>query len=132
MLRNASITPIVHVADLERARKFYQDVLGLREDLGAGSGNVVFTAADGAHLELMVKPESVSTDATVLTFEVEDVEREADELTKRGARFEAIEIPGGETVGVITTIGDERAGWFKDSEGNWLCIHDRAPNVDVV
>lgn len=124
MLQNASITPIVHVADIERARKFYGGVLGLQERGKNGSGNLAF-AANGNMLELMQKPEAVSRDATVLSFEVDDLEREMKELGTRGARFEEVDVPGATRRGPISVMGNERSAWFKDSEGNWLCLHQR-------
>jgi catechol 2,3-dioxygenase-like lactoylglutathione lyase family enzyme len=124
MLNQSSITPIVPVADLERARKYYRDVLGLKEQGTTTSGNVQI-AADGSRLELMLKPQAVSRDATLFSFEVNDIDGEVKALARRGARFEEVDVPGATRSGVISTMGDERAAWFKDSEGNWLCLHQR-------
>jgi catechol 2,3-dioxygenase-like lactoylglutathione lyase family enzyme len=129
MLSQSTITPVVHVANIDRARKYYSEVLGLKEEGRNEAGNLAFGTSRGFHLELMVKPEAVSREATVLTFEVDDVEREVSELTSRGARFERVEIPGAKTQGNIAIMGRERAAWFKDSEGNWLCVHDQRPRA---
>lgn len=125
MLATATITPIIHVEDLDRARRFYTQVLGLSEDTVSEAQNPSFSTGNGGHLELQVHPDSISREATALTFEVEDVEREVKDLSGRGARFEHVDVPGASMSGEIATIGNERAAWLKDSEGNWLCVHDR-------
>jgi len=125
MLSRAVITPIIHVEDIDRARHFYGDVLGLQEEGETEVGHVAFVAGEGTHLELMVRPEAISTDATVLTFEVADVVQEVKDLTARGCRFETVDLPGAVKEGVVSIFGNERAAWFKDSEGNWLCVHQR-------
>src|SRR5688572_19159277 len=123
MLSQAEVIPIVHVSDLDRARRYYTSVLGLVDEGETDGGNVKLIAGE-EHIELMVKPDAVSDDATVLSFEVEDVPREVNELMARGVSFEPVDVPGGQRDGVIVTMAGERAAWFKDSEGNWLCLHD--------
>jgi hypothetical protein len=61
----------------------------------------------------------------VLTFEVGDVDSEMKDLQNRGARFEEVDVPGAKRTGKVSTMGNGRAAWFKDSEGNWLCLHDK-------
>lgn len=129
MLNHAHITPVIPVADLERARRYYAEILGLSEE-GRHGENIAFGAADGERLELILRPDAVAKDATVLTFEVEDVEAEVQELRERGVTFEPVDLPGATRAGVITTLEGERAAWLKDSEGNWLCLHE-AGDIDI-
>ena len=124
MLARSSIIPVVHVEDLERARRFYGGVLGLLEATAQDGENLTFATTKGDRLELMLDPEGVQHDATVVTFEVDDVEREMKDLLSRGARFEDVEVPGAQKAGKLCVLGRERAVWLKDSEGNWLCVHD--------
>lgn len=128
MLANATVTPIIHVEDLDRARRFYSEVLGLREEEAVETQNPSFATGSGAHLELQIHPDAISREATAITFEVDDVEREVQELMGRGARFEHVDVPGATMNGTIAILGGERAAWLKDSEGNWLCVHDRGGN----
>lgn len=100
-------------------------MLGLREEPRRDAANITLAAGSGSHLELMVKPEAVSREATAITFEVDDVDREVQELESRGAMFEDVDIPGARVEGRVCVLGNERAAWFKDSEGNWLCVHNR-------
>jgi len=60
---------------------------------------------------------------TAVSFEVDDVDAEVRELTRRGVRFEDYDYPGLKTVNKVCVLGSEKAAWFKDPEGNILCIH---------
>ena len=123
MLNNAHITPVIPVADLDRARKYYSEVLGLQE-IGPHGGNVAFGDPEGDRIELVYKPDAVASENTLLTFEVDDVASEVEELSKRGVKFEPIDLPGATRDGVITTLEGENIAWLRDSEGNWLCLHE--------
>jgi len=60
-----------------------------------------------------------------MSFEVGDLEKEIAELEERGVRFEDYDMPGMKTEGHIASMGDERAAWFLDPDGNVLCVHQR-------
>lgn len=59
---------------------------------------------------------------TAAGWEVEDIEKEVAELRSHGVVFEEYDLPGIKTVNGIAVIGNEKAAWFKDSEGNILNI----------
>ncbi len=59
----------------------------------------------------------------LLTFEVSDMEDEVNALRVKGVNFEEYDMPGIKTQNGIATQGSVKAAWFKDSEGNILCIH---------
>jgi hypothetical protein len=46
------------------------------------------------------------------------------ELEQRGVVFEDYDFPGLKTVNHVCVLGSEKAAWFKDPEGNFLCIHE--------
>jgi len=58
-----------------------------------------------------------------VSFEVEDNGKEVRELSDRGVRFEEYDYPGLKTVNKVCVLGSKKAAWFKDPEGNLLCIH---------
>jgi hypothetical protein len=60
---------------------------------------------------------------TAVSFEVDDVGAEVRELSARGVQFEDYDYPGLKTVDKVCVLGSEKAAWFKDPEGNILCIH---------
>jgi catechol 2,3-dioxygenase-like lactoylglutathione lyase family enzyme len=123
MLAKAEVHPTLPTVDLERARKFYEDVLGLkviREDpspgilFGAGSGTAIYLYQRGA----------TKADHTAASFKVADVEAEVKELKAKGVKFEEYDMPGMgiKTVNGIATMNGYKGAWFKDTEGNILAI----------
>jgi hypothetical protein len=60
----------------------------------------------------------------VLTSEVPDLVAEVADLQERGVRFEDYDLPDLRTENHIAAMGDERAAWFRDTEGNALCVHE--------
>jgi catechol 2,3-dioxygenase-like lactoylglutathione lyase family enzyme len=126
MLTSRPIMPVLPVTDLERARKFYAERLGLRPS-GERSAQdaIVLEAGHGTKLELLKRDQPTKAEHTALTFEVDDIDREVAELEGRGVRFEDYNLPGLKTERHIARMDGERAAWFKDTEGNILCIHQR-------
>jgi catechol 2,3-dioxygenase-like lactoylglutathione lyase family enzyme len=124
MLKGSPVTTILPVVDVQRAQRFYEEKLGLGPGRAGGNGDVVFESA-GALLALSPRPEPTTATHTALSFEVDDVAREVRELEGRGVRFEDYDLPGLKTVEHVCVLGAERAAWFKDTEGNILCVHDQ-------
>jgi len=123
MLTNAHLTTILPAVNLERARRFYRETLGLREGRSTPEGGVVFAAGDGTDLEVLRRDNPTKAEHTALTFEVKNLDREIQDLEGRGVVFEDYDLPGLKTERHIATLGGERAAWFKDPEGNILCLH---------
>lgn len=122
MLRHSAVTTMLPVMDLARARAFYEDKLGL-EPLGASADGKFKYACGGATLALFPKPDGTKAEHTAVSFAVEDIEREIAELKARGVAFEDYDLPGLVTNNHVCVLGAEKAAWFKDTEGNFLCIH---------
>ena len=122
MLQGTKITTMLPVVDMERARRFYEQSLGLQPDGVRPDGKFVYRCGD-ALLALFPRGEPSKAEHTAVSFEVKDVAREVDELTMRGVRFEDYDYPGLKTVNKVCVLGSEKAAWFKDPEGNILCIH---------
>jgi catechol 2,3-dioxygenase-like lactoylglutathione lyase family enzyme len=123
MLTRSRITTILPVADVSRARRFYVDLLGLRAAAARPDGSVVLTGEQGS-LELLPRPEARATGYTVASFEVSDVAGEVKDLEQKGVQFEDYDLPDIKTLGHVCVLGSERAAWFKDPEGNILCLHE--------
>jgi catechol 2,3-dioxygenase-like lactoylglutathione lyase family enzyme len=122
MLGNADATPMIAVKDLDRARRFYEDTLGLttKEEWG-GEG---MTMESGGTLINVYKSEFAGTNrATALTFQVDDAEKEVDELKGKGIFFEHYDLPGLEPRGDLY-VGEKgfKTAWFKDPDGNILSL----------
>jgi predicted enzyme related to lactoylglutathione lyase len=125
MLTNSSVRPTIPVVDLDRAKRFYEITLGLkpvRANNDSIFGIAMFECGDGTRIELYQRSSS-KADHTVATFEVSDIEEEVNALRRKGVVFEEYDMPGIKTQNGISTQGPVKAAWFKDSEGNILCIH---------
>ena len=120
-LQNAPVTANMPAVDLSRAKKFYGETLGLKEKSEQMPGDVaLFEAGSGTTL-MLYEREATKADHTVASFEVLDIEAVAKELRSKGVTFE--EYPDMGTVDGIATMGSMKAAWFKDTEGNILCLH---------
>jgi len=124
MISSAQLTPILPVVDVSRATGFYRDRLGLK-DLGDDpSGNHLLQTDTGATIGLMPAEEGAQTQHTVLTFEVQNINHEVRDLEGRGVGFLDYDTPEIKTVDHVCVMGDEKAAWFADTEGNILCLHE--------
>ena len=124
MLRNTPIVPYIPVADLVRARKFYEEKVGLksREVYAAG---VIYECGKGSWVFMYPSPGAGTSKASTAFWAVDDVESEVAELKARGVVFEEYDMPNLKTVNSIATAGGAKTAWFKDSEGNILAISQR-------
>lgn len=123
MLANAPVHAILPAVDLDRARKFYEEKLGLkaiRVDPEPAPG-VMFEAGKGTAL-YVYKRAATKAEHTVAAFIVDDVEATVKELKAKGVVFEEYDMPGLKTVNSIVTMGLIKGGWFKDTEGNILGV----------
>ena len=122
MLGKADATPMIAVSDLDRARTFYQEKLGLKtKDEWGGEGA---TLKSGDTLINLYRSEFAGTNkATALTFEVDDVDEEVSELKEKGVFFEHYDLPGLEARGDLY-VGEKgfKTAWFKDPDGNILSL----------
>jgi predicted enzyme related to lactoylglutathione lyase len=124
MLSNAPIVPYIPVADLSRARKFYEEKVGLkpREEY---AGGVIYECGKGSWVFMYPSPGAGTSKASTLFWAVEDVEAEVAELKSRGVVFEEYDMLNSKTVNSIATGGGAKTAWFKDSEGNILAVSQR-------
>lgn len=124
MLTATKTTTMLPVEDAERAGRFYSDMLGLKPVATEPDGTRIFELGQGDALGLMPAEKGAQTGHTVLSFEVPDLEGEIRELEGKGVHFEDYDMPDLKTVNHIAVMGNERAAWFCDTEGNILCLHE--------
>jgi catechol 2,3-dioxygenase-like lactoylglutathione lyase family enzyme len=121
MLSQLEATAVLPAKDLGRAKAFYKEKLGL-EPAEERDGELRYRTPAGAAV-LMYETENAGTAKnTALLWVTPDVEGEVDRLRQAGVVFEEYDLPGLKTENGIATNGGERAAWFKDSEGNILCV----------
>ena len=124
MLTKAAVTTMLPVKDLNRAREFYEKKLGLKPLGSRQDGKFLFAGGDGGTLALFPKPEGTKAEHTAVSFLVKDIAREIKELEARGVVFEDYDFPGLKTENHVCVLDSEKAAWFKDTEGNYLCLHE--------
>jgi len=124
MLNDSKVTANIPAADLDRARGFYADVLGLTP-VDENPGGLIYMTAGGTAFFLYETEFAGQAGHTIAQFHVSDVAAEVAGLKEKGLTFETYDMPGIEWDGDIATMGDMgHAAWFQDSEGNILCIDD--------
>lgn len=124
ILTKAAVTTILPVRDMTRARDFYERKLGLTPKGFAADGNYLFSCGGNAHIALILKTEGTKAEHTALSFEVSNIERVIAALKEKQIVFEDYDFPDLRTVDHVCVLGSDKAAWFKDSEGNYLCIHE--------
>jgi catechol 2,3-dioxygenase-like lactoylglutathione lyase family enzyme len=128
MLQDSDVATRLPAQDLERARRFYAEKLGL-EPVEERPGGLRYEGASG-RFSLFASAGRPSGEHTQMAFEVDDIDAVVTELRRRGVVFEEVDVPGLRTVdGIAEVEGNypstgvgERAAWFRDSEGNLLGI----------
>ena len=123
MLSDASVTTMLPVKDMDRARAFYEACLGLQPGGFKPDGKFVYTVG-GSTLALFPKPQGTKADHTAISFRVDDIAASIEAMKRAGVTFEDYDFPGLKTVNHVCVLGAEKAAWFKDTEGNYLCIHE--------
>jgi catechol 2,3-dioxygenase-like lactoylglutathione lyase family enzyme len=107
-------------SDIERAKRWYQETLGLtpsRED----EGGLEYQTGGGTRFGVYPSQFAGSNQATAMGFEVDDLDKVADDLIGKGVEFERFDLPYAKTdERGVAEIGTFRGFWFKDSEGNIL------------
>ena len=122
MLANSAVFSGFAVPDVEAARRFYADVLGLEVEVDEEMGGMLTLHLGGGTKVLVYpKPDHTPATYTVLNFPVDDVDRTVEELTARGVTFERYPGFDQDDKGVARGQGPAIA-WFTDPAGNILSV----------
>jgi predicted enzyme related to lactoylglutathione lyase len=125
MLKNSKAFSSFAVRDLDAARKFYSQTLGVDvSDVPGMQGLMQLNLSAGVKIFVYPKPDHVPATFTVLNFPVDNVERAVDALVERGVRFEIYKEGPVKTDAKGIASGGEgpRIAWFKDPSGNILSV----------
>ncbi|MFJ6350789.1 VOC family protein [Streptomyces sp. NPDC092046] len=120
MLAESPIAAIIPVNDMVRAKRFYSETLGLT--LIKESAEDVMYETGGSMIGLYETPYGGQAQHTLASWKVADLDAEMKELRSKGVAFEDYDLPGIKTVDGVVESEDMRGAWFKDSEGNILCV----------
>lgn len=116
-----SIYTVLPVSDLDRARTFYRDKLGL-EPTTRKPGMLAYSGPSGYIFQLYETSAAGTAKNTQMGWSTSDLDEDVAELRQRGVVFEEYDLPGLTTENGIAFVGTERSAWFKDTEGNTICI----------
>ncbi len=129
MLTNADVAARLPAQDLQRAKTFYAEKLGLMP-VEERPGGLRYQCRSGS-FSLFASSGQPSGTHTQLGWEVDDIVATVSALRARGVAFEEYDLPGLKTIDGIAEVQGhypsrggrgERAAWFRDSEGNLLGI----------
>jgi predicted enzyme related to lactoylglutathione lyase len=123
MLSSAPIRAYIPVSNVSRARKFYEEIIGL-EPKEEYAGGVIYECG-GAEVFLYPTSNAGTSKASQAYWQVDDVEAEVADLKARGVKFEEYDMPGITMKNSIATGGGAKTAWFKDTEGNILAVSQR-------
>jgi len=124
MLKHARIVPYIPVTNVARARKFYEEKLGLKPK-EEYAGGVIYECGDGSWVFMYPSAGAGTSKASTAFWAVDDVAAEVRELKARGVVFEGYDTPGIKMENSIANADGAKTAWFKDSEGNILAISQR-------
>ena len=122
-LTHRTVAMMMPVTDVDRARTFYTESLGLDYTGTDDEGSAIYALEGGSTLVLLPRPDSRPSESTAMSFEVDDITAEIGDLEGRGVVFEDYDLPDLKTVDHVAAMGSEKAAWFKDPDGNVLCLH---------
>ena len=127
-LATGAVSVMLPVEDVDRAKKFYEEKVGLQfKGLDEFEGSAMFDLEGGTTLVLRPRPGGTRNESTAMSWAVDDVEQEVKELETQGVAFEDYDLPQLKTVDHIASMGDFKSAWFKDPDGNVLCVHTPMP-----
>ena len=119
MLKDVDVIATIAVKDLDAAREFYEDKLGLKRDVEEEPGSLAFRS--GRTSLFVYESEYAGTnEATAATWTVDELEPLVASLKKKGIEFEHYDLPNTRREGDVHVSGDTKVAWFKDPDGNIL------------
>ena len=121
MFKNTKAYSGFAVDDLEKARKFYGETLGLKTSVDEQSGMLTLHLAGDRDTLVYHKDDHTPASYTILNFPVKDVDKAVDDLTARGVTFERYEGLEQDDKGIAREWGPAIA-WFTDPAGNVLAV----------
>ena len=124
MLGTTNIIAFVPARDSEKARAFYEDVLGLR--FIKDDGFALVLDANGIMVRIVKMQQFTPAQFTILGWEVSHIEDAVRGLQKRGIHFEIFGFFKQDELGIWTAPSGDKVAWFKDPDGNILSVSQHA------
>ncbi len=112
---------VLPAQDLERARGFYHDKLGMEPE-GTLDGMLMYRVGPAGRFALYETSNAGTAQNTQMCLISDDLAADMARLRGAGLAFEEYDFPGMKTVDGVLDSGESRTAWFRDSEGNFVCL----------
>jgi catechol 2,3-dioxygenase-like lactoylglutathione lyase family enzyme len=122
VLSDSPVGAAIAVSDLQRARGFYEDKLGLSGGRELGDGGVTYPCGGGTEIHIYPSGGAGKSESTLAGWTVENTEAAVEELSGRGVAFEQYDEPTKTDERGIFSEGEIKGAWFKDPDGNVLAL----------
>lgn len=122
MLGTTNIVAFVPTRDAEKARTFYEGVLGLR--FVNDDGFALVFDANGIMIRVARVPQLIPAQFTILGWQVSQIENVVRDLQKKGVHFEIFGFFKQDELGIWTAPTGDKVAWFKDPDGNILSVSE--------
>ncbi len=120
MLGSINIVAFVPIKDSDKARAFYEGVLGLR--FVKDDGFALVMDANGTKVRIAKVPDFKPAQFTILGWEVPDIEKMVTALQGKGVHFERFGFFEQDKLGIWSAPTGDKVAWFKDPDGNILSV----------
>lgn len=126
MFGNTNAAANIAVRNLETAKHFYEDTIGLKPVGGEGDELIVFRSGNST-INVYRSQYAGTNKATAVTWMLDDVDGAVRKLKAKGVTFEHYDMPGMTREGDVYSGGGMKVAWFKDPDGNILNIVGQSP-----
>jgi predicted enzyme related to lactoylglutathione lyase len=126
MLANAPVAAVVAVRDMAKGKEFYEGTLGLQKADMDDPGGMLYVCGMDSRILVYESQYAGTNQATAASWLVEDIDQSIADLKGKGVSFEQYDLPGVTRDGDVHLIGDMKAAWFKDPDGNILNLTSRS------
>jgi catechol 2,3-dioxygenase-like lactoylglutathione lyase family enzyme len=120
MLSNLKVVAVLAVKDMSSSRKFYEQTLGLQ--IEEENPYAIAYRCASSFISIYESEFAGTNQATAASWKTDDVEGEVNALKEKGVSFEHYDFEGVTLEGDVHVMGETKSAWFKDPDGNILCI----------
>ncbi|MGM9472544.1 VOC family protein [Pseudarthrobacter sp. YS3] len=124
MLKDSALMAVLPAKDINRAKDFYRDKLGL-EPSDTMEDGLLYRGSDGTGFLIYETENAGTAKNTQMGWVTDNLEREMEELRAKGVTFEEYDLPGLKTENGVVDNTWGKGAWFLDSEGNILSLSQR-------
>ena len=131
MFEKLMASAVLPASDIERARKWWHDVLGRDPVFDDTDGEALFYEVGGMGVMVYRTDFAGTAKNTAFNLITDDLDRDMTEMRTHGVVFHDYDMPGLKTVDGVAESGDGRSAWFSDSEGNIIAIGEGAQMMEM-